>query len=339
MLAARTKLKDAQQVKKVLIQKDLLNSDFLPLKEFDYIYFPITKKVTIANAKVITSKIKFREKLRKKSIKEVLQNKLSLSEIKLIPKTQEIVGRIMILEIPEELQPKEKIIAQAYLQLNKHVETIVRKERMHEGVFRTRKVRILAGKLTKKTTHIESGVKIYLHLEKTYFSARSSGERLRIANLVKPQEEILVMFSGAGPFPLVIARHSAAKKIYGVELNTLAHYYAQENIILNGFTDKIVLYAGDVLNVVPNLKKNFDRVVMPLPKTSEEYLYLALPKVKKGGVIHLYAFFNEKDLVNEVKKVKKICLDLGFKVRVMKKVKCGQFSPGTFRWCFDIKVL
>lgn len=339
MLAAKTLLKHAEEVKNNLIKKNLLNHHYLPIKEFDCIFFPVIKKVKMAKAEIRDFAMTFPEKPRQLTIEELLKNRLSAKALKLIPKSQEIVGKIMILEIPEELEHHEKVIAEAYLHLNKQVETIVKKAQMHDGVYRTRKVTILAGKKTKETIHLENGIKLKLHLEKTYFSARSANERMRIAQLVKPGEEILVMFSGAGPYPLVLAKHTPAKKIYGIELNPWAHQYALQNVELNNFQDKIVTYCGDVRKIVPTLPQKFDRILMPLPKSSEEFLDLALPKVKKNGIIHLYAFFNEKNLLKETKKIKKICNQLRYPVKIIRTVKCGQFSPGVFRWCFDLKRL
>ena len=339
MFAAKVKLHDAETVKTYLLKHNLLHPDFSPLKEFDYLFFPLNKKAKVPHAEVATTHVHFPSKRKPMRIEDLLQGTLSQKQLKLLPKSQEIVGNILILEVPEEFLDKEKAIAEAYLKLHPHVTTVVKKDQMHEGVFRTRKVKILAGRKTKETIHVESGVKIQLHLEKTYFSARTANERLRVAKLVKPGEEILVMFSGAGPFPLVLAKHSLAKKIWGIELNTFAHAYALNNIEMNNFQDKIELYAGDVRVHLPKIKKKFDRVLLPLPKTSDEFLDVALPRVKKGGIVHLYRFLDEQDVAQEVKKVKAICAGLGHPVTIIRKVKCGQFSPGRFRYCFDMKVL
>src|SRR3989338_5666957 len=281
MFAAKVSLKEAEQVKRYIIRQDGLHPDFLPIKEFGFLIFPLRKKMSVPKAEVFYSKMSFPSKPIPITIEALLKDKLSKKELSILPKSQEIVGKIMILEIPAELTGKQELIAEAYLELNKNIETVVKKEHMHEGVFRTRRVKVLAGKLTKKTVHLESGVKISLHLEKNYFSARSANERLRIASLIKPGEEVLVMFSGAGPYLLVLKKRSAAQKIYGIELNTLAHFYALNNVTLNNLDKKIVLYGGDVRTVLPSLKKTFDRIVMPLPKTSEEYLDVALPALKK----------------------------------------------------------
>ena len=321
------------------MRKEVIHPDFLAVKEMDYIYFPLVKKARISEAKIVNTKFKFPEKPRPLTIETILNKKLTAEQLKLIPKSQEIVGSIMILEIPPQLIKEEKLIAEAYLQINRNIETIVQKNRIHSGEFRTRKVKILAGRKSKETIHFENGVKIKLHLELVYFSARSAGERLRLAREIKKGEEVLIMFSGAAPFPLVIAKNSDAKKVYGVELNPFGYSYGQENVVLNKLEKKIKLFEGDVRLVIPKLKKKFDRIAMPLPKTGKEFLDIALPRVKNGGMIHLYVFLDEKDIFEEAKRVRELCKNLGYLVRVIGKVKCGQFSPGIFRVCFDLKVL
>jgi tRNA (guanine37-N1)-methyltransferase len=339
MLAAYTKLKNAQKVKQFLANKELLSPIYLPIKELGYIYFPIIKKVKVVSAKVVNTKFSFPKKETEPTVDDLLKKQLTVKESKLIPRSQEIVGKIMVLEVPEQLEKKEKVIAEAYLKANKHIETVVKKKQIHSGEYRLRKVKILSGKRSKETVHQENGVKIKLNLEKTYFSARSANERLRIAKQVKKDESVLVMFSGAAPFPLVIAKNSLPKMIYGIEINPLAHQYALENVKLNNFDNKIRIFEGNVREILPKIRIKFDRIVMPLPKTGEEFLDIALKKCKVNGMIHLYAFLSESDLVNERKKIKQICQDHKHSVRILRTVKCGQFSPKTFRICFDIKVL
>ena len=338
MLAAYTELKNAEKVKNFLIAKKNFNTDYLPVKEFGQIYFPIVKKMKVPNAKVVNTKFKFPGKDVPETIDELLKGKLTAKEMKLIPRSLEVVGKIMILEVPDELKKKEKIIAQAYLKQNKNIEIIAKKDKIHSGEFRLRKVKVLAGKKSKETIHFENGVKIKLDLEETYFSARSGNERLRIARLVKDNENVLVMFSGAAPFPLVIAKNSLAKIIYGIEINPMAHQYAVDNVSLNKFDDRIAVFFGDVRKVLPKIRKKFNRVVMPLPKTGELFLGLALKKVKNNGMVHLYDFLSEDEFSGAVKKIKEICKENKKKCRILRKVKCGQFSPGVFRVCFDIKV-
>jgi len=337
MLAAQTELKYAQQVKEFIRKKNIGNLDYLLIKELGFIYFPIVKKMKIPLANVVDTKFAFPMKPKEQTIEDVLKDKLTAKELALIPRSQEIIGAILILEIPDELRKKERVIAEGYLKINKSLETVVGKDEIHTGQFRTRTVQVLAGKNQKEAVHLENGVKVKLHLDKVYFSARSGHERLRIAKLVKKNERVLVMFSGAAPFPLTIAKNSPAKEVYGIEINPAAHVYAVGNVAENKLQNKIVLREGDVRIVLPLIKCEFDRIVMPLPKTSEEFLPLALTKIKKGGMIHLYAFLEEMEIGKYKKQVKELC---GKRVvKIMRVVKCGQFSPRVFRMCLDIKVL
>ncbi|MBI2666491.1 class I SAM-dependent methyltransferase family protein [Candidatus Woesearchaeota archaeon] len=339
MLAAKTELKNAQKVKEYLLKKELIHPDFLLVKEFDFLYFPLAEKIKkIPLAEIINTKFSFPPKEKKPSFEEILKGKLTLQELEMLPKSQEIVGSILILEIPPELRKKEKMIADACLKLHPQIKTIVRKDHKHEGTYRTRKVVVLAGENTKETIHHESGVDIKVHLEKTYFSARSGNERLRIAKQVKKWEEVLVMFSGVGIYPLVIAKHSPVKHVNAIEINPFAHQYARENIELNHLADRITLYLGDVWKILPRLNQSFDRIVMPLPMTGEDFLHLALGASKKNAVIHLYQFLKEKEIPEKKKHLVERCKKLGFAVKILRVVKCGQFSPGVFRVCFDIKV-
>jgi tRNA (guanine37-N1)-methyltransferase len=96
---------------------------------------------------------------------------------------------------------------------------------------------------------------------------------------------------------------------------------------------------GDVRRVIPRLKKRFDRVLMPLPMTAEDFLDTALNAVKKNGILHLYQFITMDEKKEMYKKIKEKCKENGRKCRILRTVKCGQFSPKRFRVCVDMKIL
>jgi tRNA (guanine37-N1)-methyltransferase len=272
-------------------------------------------------------------------IKELLKNKLTKKELELVPTSFDVVGSILIFsDFPKELIKKEKIIANTFLKQLKNIKTICKKTGKYSGTYRTPKLKIIAGEKTKETIHKENSINLKLNVEKVYFSTRSGNERLRISKLVKKKEEVLVMFSGCAPFPCVISKNSDAKSILGVEINPTAHKYAMENIILNKLTN-IILTKGDVNKVLPKLKKKFDRILMPLPKSAEDFLELSLTKSKKGTIIHFYDFLNEKDFHLAKEKVAKACKKQKKKFKMIKLVKCGHFGPRVYRISLDFKVL
>ena len=337
MLAACAELKNAEKVKQFLVKKDLLNRGYLPVKVLNELFFPLVKKSAVPDALVKNVKLKFMPRPDRMTIESLLAKKLTAQQLAMLPRSQEIIGTILVLEVPKELEKKEKLISEAYLKLLPRIQTVVKKEKVHSGEYRTRTVTILAGKKTKETVHHESGIKLKLHLEKAYFSPKSANERLRVAKLVKKNETVLVLFSGIAPFPLVLSKHSLASKIYGVEINLLAHEYAIANLQLNK-TQNVIIHRGDVRQVLPKLQGKFDRVVMPLPKISEEFLDVVLPKTRKGSIIHLYSFLNEQDIPYYARKIRAFCKQEGKKVKILRTVKCGSFSPGVARMCFDIEI-
>ncbi|MFC1768170.1 class I SAM-dependent methyltransferase family protein [Nanoarchaeota archaeon] len=270
------------------------------------------------------------------NLKEALQKKLSKKDLEFLRTSYDVIGSIAIIEIPKELVKKEKIIGNAIINLRKEVKTVCKRAGIHKGKYRTQKLTIIAGEKKKETVYRENGCVIELNVEKVYFSPRLSNERLRVSNLVKKGESVLVMFSGVAPYPLVISRNAKPKEIYGIELNPHAHKYATINVELNKLKN-ITLIKGDVNKVT--LKKKFDRVLMPLPKSGEDFLHIALKFTKKGGIIHFYDFLHEREFDEAKKNVKEACKKAKKKCRLLNFVKCGQYGPGIFRICLDFKVL
>ncbi len=334
MLTLKVPLKKAEKVKRTLMKKGLLDYDYKFSKDEQYIYYPIKKR--FSTTETIINK-QLTKKKKAGSLKDSLEKSLSKKELALLRRAYDVVGSIAIVEVPEELRKKEKLIAETLLQSNKIIKTVVKKADIHGGTFRTQKMKYLAGQRTKETIYIENNVKLKLDVEKVYFSARSSNERKRIYQLVKNNELILVMFSGCAPYPCVIAKNSQPEEVIGIELNPIAHKYAEENIKLNKIS-KVKLYKGDVNKVVPKLKMKFDRILMPLPKGAEDFLDAALFASKKGTIIHFYEFLREKEFKLARNKITKICKRNQLKCKILRTVKCGQFAPYVFRVCIDFRI-
>ena len=274
----------------------------------------------------------------KKNLKYYLKDKLSEKELALVPTSFDAVGDIMIFsEFPKELSRKEKLIGNIILKTYPHIKTILKKTRKFSGKFRTSKLKVIAGEKRKETIHKENNVFIKLDVEKVYFSARMSNERKRVTDLIKPDESVLVMFSGSGAYPLVIAKNSNAKDVYGIEINPTAHKYALDNVKKNKLENKIKLFLGDADKVTPKINKRFDRILMPLPKGGEKFLGLTLKYLRKNGMVHFYDFLHEGEFYKAENKAKKACGKSKRKYKKLDMVKCGQHSPGFFRVCLDFK--
>lgn len=273
------------------------------------------------------------------SFKEALKSKLTGKQLSLVPSSFDIVGDLAIFsDFPKELKSKEKLIGEALLKLHKNIKVVLKKTKKYSGKYRTPKLRIIAGEKRKETELKENNVRFRLNPEKAYFSVRLATERSRINQLIKPNESILVMFSGVGPYPIGIAKNKKPGEIYSIEINPCAVEYQKENILLNKVSN-IRLFKGDVKKIVPKLNKKFDRILMPLPRGAESFLNIALKAAKKNSIIHFYDFLHEDEFKKAEEKIKKACKSSKKKYKILNLVKCGQFGPGIYRICVDFRIV
>jgi tRNA (guanine37-N1)-methyltransferase len=272
-------------------------------------------------------------------LKDVLKGKLCGKDLELVPRAFDIVGDVAIIQIPPELGKWKKHIAKALMKLHPRIKTVCNKVGERSGDLRLPDLELLAGKETM-TEHIEYGCRFRVNVKKAYFSGREATERQRIASKVKPGEQVLVMFSGIGPSPVIIAKaQPKVEKVYAIDLNPKAHEYALENIRINRVQTKVEAFCGDVRKVAPEIGKKFDRIIMPLPKGAHEFLDVAFSVVKDGGTIHFYHWDREDDLYSgalgiikkEAEKAKK-------KVKILSKNKILPYGPRVWKICIDFKV-
>ncbi len=271
-------------------------------------------------------------------LKKLLRGVLSDEDLRLLVRGYDVVGDIAVVIIPPELETYEKQIGEAILSSNRRIKVVVKRAGTYSGEFRTIPLKIICGENRKETVHKEYGVHLFLHLEKVYYSSRSAQERMRIASLVKRGEEVMVMFSGIAPFPLVIAKHSQAKKIFGLEKNPVAHDYALKNLSLNKKLQNILLFEGDVCTLMPMLGKTFDRIVMPLPSKAENYLDTAIQSLKEKGWLHFYEFQEKDKSALSIEKIAMACNRCGRDLFATHVFACGHTAPRTYRLCIDAQI-
>jgi len=154
----------------------------------------------------------------------------------------------------------EVLIANTLMKIHKNVKSVLAKNSIRYGELRLRSYRLISGDSNTEIIHRESGCSFKLDPQVTYFSTRESSERERICKQIRDKENVLVLFSGVGPFPICIAKHNISTSCYGIELNCRAHLYCVENIKLNKLQNRVTAIQGDVREICPTLNKQFDRV-------------------------------------------------------------------------------
>ncbi|MFT4326463.1 MAG: class I SAM-dependent methyltransferase [Candidatus Woesearchaeota archaeon] len=357
----KLKGKEIEAILTIVKEYDLLNKPYKTKKEHDVLYIPLidaipesalqklkTKSIEIYTTENDTNSndtsketITF-EKILKTNFKEAVLKLLSEEESNMLKTAYDVVGTIAILEIDEPLYHKANQIAEVLLTTNKNITTVVRKKGKHDGTLRIQEYEILAGEKTLTTIHQENNTRLKITIDKVYYSPRSATERKRVFSQVKEGEDVLIMFSGCGPFTCTIAKNTNAGSVVGIELNEVGHTLAVENIKLNKLKH-VTEIQGDVREICPALQKEgkiFDRIIMPLPKTAEEFLPEAFMLSKKGTIIHLYDFKDEKEFPKAtVDQIDKYAKKHEIDYEILECVKCGQFSPSVYRVCVDFKVL
>jgi len=224
-------------------------------------------------------------------LKEVLQERLEVAELNKLCSSFDIIGNIAIIKIPETLSSKKKLIADTLIEEIKAIKTVFCQVSGIEGDYRLRKLELLSGENTSITIHKEHGCTFKVDVINAYFSPRLSTERLRISNLIKPNEVIVNMFGGVGTFSIIMSHNNKTSRIYSIDSNPIAHDLCKENIEINKLTRNVFPILGDAkLEITNKLKGIATRVLMPLPEKAREFVDTAISSLANNrGIVHYFA--------------------------------------------------
>ncbi len=272
------------------------------------------------------------------NLKQILRGTLTEKELAKLVRSFDIIGDIAIIRIPLELEEKQALIGEAVLQMNKHVRIVARRDGSYQGEFRTQPLHIIAGEQRKETEYKEWGVRFVLNPEEVYFSVRLSNERKRVTKLIQACEDVLVLFSGIGAYPLIIGRNSSARRVVGIEKNRAAHDFALRSLGLNRRVTNVTLLHGDVMEAAPKLPGRFDRVVMPFPQGANDFLGEALDRLRPNGMLHFYAFAPKEEVDDVVELVNRGCKEQGRKLTRSWMHICGHVGTRKYRICVDARI-
>ncbi len=279
----------------------------------------------------------------------------------------DVLGNIAIVKFPKEYKVIEKKkFAKKILKENKAIKTVLEKVGKFKGRLRKMQTKHVAGEKTKEVLYRENNCVFRFNIDTTYFSSRLSNERKEIASKVKKGDNVLVMFAGVAPLPIVIAKNSKARQVISNEINREANKYAKLNIELNKLKNKIELLPGDIKKVAERLceknvrfpqrqleiasqkqegkiQKNrlgcFDVIVMPRPQLKDSFLEQAFMLSKKGTRIYYYDFCDVKEINLIVEKIKQEAKKFKKKIKILKTKKAGEIAPYKIRTRIDFEVL
>lgn len=273
------------------------------------------------------------------NLRDRLRDDLADEELEHLRTSFDIVGDIAIIKVPEELEHRKDVIADAVLEQHGNVNTVIRKTGERSGEYRTADYEMLRGDSTE-TMHREHGCRFRLDPTTVYFSERLGHERQRVMEQVSSGETVIDMFAGVGPFAVLIGRNTDAAQVYAFEKNPPAAEYLQENIALNKIEDTVEAHAGDVRDALPeHVDTEADRTIMNLPEGADAFIDLALRSTAAGGIIHYYTFAAKDDLPDAAADdVADLFEEHGADVDVLHTEICGHYNPAVERVCFDLRI-
>ncbi len=339
MIGLKVPKKEANNIRLILQEKSLLNHDWKIKRSDECVFLPLNlrpeddflKEIGLQSIDVIETEFEELKK-RPRSIEDYLQGRIPEEKMDEFKKSFDIIGDVVILEIPDDLEEEKYLIGDAALKFTKR-RSVYRKKSEIKGIIRTRELEHLAGEDQGETIHKEYDSQIMLNVKEVYFSPRLATERKIITDQIQDGEIIIDMFAGVGPFAINIARRRNVQ-IYAIDINTHAIHYLKENIILNNLKGNINPIEGDVGLVLKNLKIQADRIIMNLPGTAHEFLPIAVEHLKPGGTLHYYQFSRDfEDAANKVENAAQ-----PRKVEFLDKRKVKSRSPGVWHVAIDAKI-
>jgi tRNA wybutosine-synthesizing protein 2 len=266
-----------------------------------------------------------------------LSSKIPASLNNYLPKKWEKNGDVLIITLPDLLEKYEKDIGKIYAHVL-NCKSVLNDIGGVSGELRRPNTRIIFGSKDTLTIHKENGVKFKLDPQKVMFSSGNMNERIRMANISKPNEIIVDLFAGIGYFTLPIAVHSKPEKIFACEKNPVSYDFLCENISLNNVNSIVEPLLGDNRDVAPiNVA---DRVIMGYFGATIRFLPTAFRCLRNNsGIIHFHDTFPDEDVPNmTMEQINNEARKCNLTVDLLRCIKVKSFAPGIGHYVFDLEV-
>lgn len=339
-------MKDAEKVLRLLRKLGLLSGEYKPSRRQGYLLIPVEARPPENLFKNLDLKVEYvkaeaERRYRPKSLKEALKGKIPGNLLDEIPRSIDIIGHVAVVELPSSLEPYGNLIGRAVLEVHKNVRTVMAKSGPVSGKTRIRALKLLAGVPETVTLHREHGCLFKLDVAKVYFSPRLSFEHARVAGKAQEGEKVLDMFSGVGPFSILIAKRLRKVEVYAVDVNPEAYSFLVENVKLNHVEGKVKPFLGDIRDLAQTTFKSlkFNRIIMNLPGEAFKYLgeacQLSMPKT----IIHYYTFAGgEKALEKAEANLTSKISQLGYSGRILESRLVREVAPRRWQAAIDFQL-
>ncbi|RQG97897.1 class I SAM-dependent methyltransferase [Natrarchaeobius chitinivorans] len=311
-----------ERTRRELADADLIDDDYEIDVEDGSLYIPVVDPAAVASdLEVVTRSGVERE------------TQTTPADLLGFDPSYERLGRAVLLD--EDDEGRARKIADAVLESDLPVDTVLNKASKVKGETRVRDWDVLAGENTE-VVHREYGCEFALDLASVYFSPRLATERHRVAQQIEDGEHAFDMFAGVGPFAIPFAKRGA--ECVGVDVNADAIDYLRENARRNGVSDRVTAVHGDVRTVAPDYEGWADRVVMNLPHSADEFLESAVTVAGDDCLLHYHDIQHEDDPFGPGERAIREAAEPAYEVTVETERTVRSYAPHELNVCLDVRL-
>jgi tRNA (guanine37-N1)-methyltransferase len=260
--------------------------------------------------------------------KQMLSGVVSDSVLEAIPNGFRVIGDIAIIQLPPSCLQYRSLVADAILSFRRNIRTVLVKVSRVDGMERRAAYELLFGSGTV-TVHTEFGYRYMLDISRVFFNPALATERMRVARQVADGERVLIPYAGVGPFVVPVAAMGA--HVTAVETSMEACLWLAANVRRNRVEENVLLIWGDILRIIDQLHRPFDRAIVPAPYGKERILEKLSPIIIPGGRVHLYLFKKPY----QIDSLRDRFRETGYDTLSVRR--CGNVAPGVSRFVFDME--
>jgi len=323
---------DGEASRQALADAGVLDDDHQIVAEENTLYIPVTDVDGVPE--------EFETTVRELPTRQTVQTPADLLGYE---PSLERLGDVVILDEDDSERATE--IAEAVLAADLPVRSVLNRASKIKGELRVRDWDLVAqrddteetvDRSPTETVHREYGHEFLVDLSAVYFSPRLATERHRVVEGIQPDERVLDMFAGVGPFAIPAATRGA--DVVAVDLNETAIEYLRENARRNGVSDSIIAISGDVREVADDYHGWADRLVMNLPHSAEAFLDTAVDLAGEECVIHYYDIQHDSDPFGPGIEAIRAAAEPAYEVTVETEHVVKSYAPHEVNVCLDVRL-
>jgi tRNA (guanine37-N1)-methyltransferase len=332
-LALAVPLVEGELWRRRLREEGLLRTDLTIDIEGGSLYLPLKRAPADwgAGLRLKTHEFEAAPETAPESYRELVD--LPAAERSRLPRAFDVVGEVVVIRLPPELEPVANRVGEALLQFVPGARVVAEDRGVH-GPTRLRDLRRLAGVGGFETVHRENGLSFHVDLTRAYFSPRLAREHARVADQVGPAESIVDLCCGVGPFALTILHRRPAARAVAVDVNPSAI----ELVERNGrpwASGRLTALCSDVSEYLADAPR-FDRAILNLPHEGARFLPALAPHLLPGSTLNFYEVVERSDASGRARELERLLGPPGVWSLVEEHV-VHEFSPSSDLRGYSIK--